>query len=415
MAQMRIRVPELWYGDFLSLLGAARIGEQRLLALLEELGPQFLHSFERQWFDYSEQRMKSALRLLPAGSATVRGHHDPIPSMPDGIPLNVSVSIDPDEARIEVDLRDNLDCQPCGLNLSEATSLTAAMVGVFSGIGDAVPPNAGSFRPVDVLLRENCIAGIPRHPYSCSAATTNLAERVAKQVTLAMAEIGDGFGMAETGGHQPPNMGVISGHDPRPGGGPFVNQLMLAMTGGPATPTEDAWLTLLGLGAAGTLLLDSIEVDEMKFPILIREVRIVPDTEGAGRFRGAPGALVEYGPVGTKLELVYLSDGTFSRARGVRGGHDADTAHQYKRLADGSLSDELGCYARVVLADGEMIVSRSTGGGGYGDPAERDPLRVEKDAREGWISRERARDVYRVELRPDFSIDDAATAALRRT
>jgi N-methylhydantoinase B len=414
IAELRIRVPELWRGDFLSLVGAARIGEQRLLELLEELGPDVLESFAEQWFDYSEQRMIGALRRLPAGTAVSLGHHDPIPSMPDGIPLNVKVAIDPVAARIEVDLRDNVDCQPCGLNLSEATSTTAAMVGVFSGLGEAVPPNAGSYRRVDVLVRENCVVGIPRHPASCSAATTNLSERVAKQVTVAMAEIADGFGMAETGGHQPPNMGVISGFDPREGGGAFVNQLMLAMTGGPATPVNDAWLTLLGLGAAGTLLLDSIEIDEMKYPLVVHEARIIPDTEGAGRFRGAPGALVEYGPIGTQLEIVYLSDSTFTPPRGVRGGGDADTARQQKRFADGRLSDELGCYARVTLDMGETVVSRSSGGGGYGDPAERAPQRVQKDAREGWISRERARAVYRVALDEDFSIDEAGTAALRQ-
>ena len=84
--------------------------------------------------------MIAAIRRLPAGTVTREGRHDPIPGMPDGVPVKVTVTVDPDEARIEVDLRDNLDCQPCGLNLTEATSRTAAMMGVFTGLGDRRAP-----------------------------------------------------------------------------------------------------------------------------------------------------------------------------------------------------------------------------------------------------------------------------------
>jgi N-methylhydantoinase B len=287
------------------------------------------------------------------------------------------------------------------------------MIGVFSSLGEAVPPNAGSYRRVQVHVRENCVVGVPRHPVSCSAATTNLSEMVAKAVTLALADLGEGFGMGEIGFAQPPNMGVISGVDPRPNGGPYVNQLMLAMTGGAGAPTQDAWLTLLGIGAAGVLLLDSVEIDEMKYPIEIRTVRIIPDSEGAGRFRGAPGALVEYGPVGCSMEVVYLSDGTFTKPRGARGGFEGDSAHQFKRHRNGTLTDELGCYARVALEDGEAIVSYASGGGGYGPPRERDPSRVAKDVREGWVTARRSREVYLVALDERNEIDEIETAALR--
>ena len=63
-------------------------------------------------------------------------------------------------------------------------------------------------------------------------------------------------------------------------------------------PQADGWLTILGIGAAGFLMRDSVEIDEMKYPMLVTEQRIIPDSEGAGRFRGSPGAYVEYGPVG---------------------------------------------------------------------------------------------------------------------
>ncbi len=415
IARVRIRVPELWHGDFLALLGAARIGERRLLELIGEVDGGTLERYERDWFAYSEQRMIAAIRRMPAGTVVREGRHDPVPGMPDGVPVKVEVTVSPETARIEVDLRDNLDCQPCGLNLTEATARTAAMMGVFTGLGAVVPPNAGSFRRLGVHLRENCIVGIPRHPTSCSAATTDLSELTAGLVALALGDLGEGFGLAQVGRAQPVSMGVISGIDPREHGGPFVNQLILAVTGGSGAPAADGWLTILGIGAAGFLFRDSVEIDEMKYPIVVHEQRILPDSEGAGRFRGSPGALVEFGPIaGSELDVIYLSDGTFNPSEGVRGGHAGACASQRKRFADGSLSDELGSYAHVRLAPGETIVGHSCGGGGYGPPHLRDVARVAADVREGWISAGRADEVYGVRMNPDGMVDPPATAARRR-
>jgi len=413
MARARIRVPDLWYGDFLALLGAARIGERRLLELLREVGVEPLEQYQRDWFDYSEQRMVAAIRKMPAGSVVREGRHDPVSGMPDGISVKVTVTVDPKQALVQVDLRDNLDCQPCGLNLTEATARTAAMMGIFTGLGTVVPPNAGSFRRLRIHLRENCVVGIPRHPTSCSAATTDLSELTASLVALALGDLGEGFGLAQIGRAQPASMAVISGVDPREHGGPFVNQLILAVTGGAGAPRADGWLTILGIGAAGFLFRDSVEIDEMKYPIVVHEQRIIPDSEGAGRFRGSPGAYVEFGPIpGCELDVVYLSDGTYNPSEGVRGGLPGGRASQRKRGRDGELSDELGAYAHLRLAPGETIVGHTCGGGGYGPPHERDAQRVAADVREGWITRERAFDLYGV-LVDNGEVDEAATAARR--
>jgi N-methylhydantoinase B len=189
---------------------------------------------------------------------------------------------------------------------------------------------------------------------------------------------------------------VISGRDPRRDHRPFVNQLILsAVTGGAGGPEADGWLSLGGIGDAGMMFRDSVELDELRFPIRVNEQRIVPDTEGAGRFRGVPSALVEYGPVESQLEVLFASDGSTNPAQGVRGGHAGSPARQYRQRADGSL-EELPSYAHITLNPGETIVSVSAAGGGYGPPRERAAERVRHDVAEGWISAERARDVYGV-------------------
>src|SRR5262249_17254374 len=195
--------------------------------------------------------MVEAIRRMPSGEITVTSRHDPFPGVPEGIPVRVAVKIDGAAARIEVDLRDNPDCQPCGLNLTESTAKGAAMVAVCTSLMEhAVPPNAGSFRRVQVRLRENCCVGIPVHPFSCSVATTNLADRVSNSTQRAIAEIAEGFGMAETGPIIPPGGGVISGTDPRAANAAFVNQVMLGITGGARTPATGRRALFIYLGNA---------------------------------------------------------------------------------------------------------------------------------------------------------------------
>jgi N-methylhydantoinase B len=412
MCRQRIRVPDQWWGDYLAMVGAVRIGEARVLELMREVGIDRLESYARQWFDYSEQRMEAAIGRLPSGRQVTVTRHDGFEAIPEGIPLRVEVNVDAAAGRIVVDLRDNPDCQPCGLNLSEACSRTAAMIGIFYVVGGDVPPNAGSFRRLEVLLRENCCVGIPRHPASCSTATSDLMDRIANCTLRGLTQMADGVGMAEFGLCQPPAGAVISGHDPR-NGNRFINQLCLAVTGGPGGVQQDGWLTAYNVGTSGMLHKDSVEIDEWKHPIRVIEQRLIPDSEGAGRTRGAPGAYVEFEPVGCAIEVMTNSDGHETPASGVHGGQDGTRAKAYRRLTTGELVELPGLH-RITLKEGETVVSISCGGGGYGPPEKREPQRVVKDVREGWITVERARDIYRVVLTPEGNYDAEATRQLRR-
>ena len=412
MCRLRIRVPDQWWGDFLAMVGAARIGEQEIIAMATEVGWDTLTEFGREWFDYSERRMEEVLRAMPGGIATRSSTHDPFPGTPpEGVNVKVAVAVDSTAGRISVDLTDNIDCLPCGLNLSEACSRTSAMVGIFNSIDHTVPKNAGSFRRIDVKLRENCVVGVPRHPTSTSVATTNIADRVANAVQCAIAEIAEGQGMAECGAVIPPAVGVISGVNPQ-NGEAFVNQIFLGMTGGAAAPYADAWMTIGHVGNAGLCNIDSVELDELRQPIHVYGRRLAPDTEGAGTFRGAPSLAVEFGPSGCDISVGYVSDGTINPARGARGGANGGPANQYKLMPDGSRR-QLDPCAQVTLRDGEKLLSISAGGGGYGPPSKRDPETVARDVAEGWITAERARNVYVTAVSSDGTHDAKATAALR--
>jgi N-methylhydantoinase B len=411
MIRERVRVPDQAAGDFLALVGAVRVGERRLLEVLSEYGAKALSTFAHQWFDYSEDRMLEALRELPPGAWTLGTQHDPTPVIPEGVELTVSVRVDPDEGFIEVDLTKNPDSLNCGLNLTESCARSAAMIGVFNSLGPSVPPNAGSYRRVRVLLREDCCVGIPRHPHSCSAATTDLMDRVANTTMRCLAEAKEGVGMAEFGYCIGAGSSVLSGRDPRTGK-PFVNQIFLGFTGGAGTPAVDGWLSAYCIGSAGMLMRDSVEIDEMRHPIRVVEQRIVADSEGAGRRRGAPAAMVEYGPIGAPVEVNFTADGTHVPPKGVRGGGDGSGARQFVRRIGGEL-EELPNVTRIVLEPGETLLAQSCGGGGYGPPWEREAGLVEHDVRDGFVSRERAGSVYGVRWGANGVLDREETVRAR--
>jgi N-methylhydantoinase B len=414
MCTSRIRVPEDWYGDYIGMIGAARVGERELLKVGEEVGWDTFDRYVADWLDYSEERMRATIRALPAGRRTGRDIHDAVPlrGVENGVPLEVAVAVDPESAEIEIDLRNNPDCLPCGLNLTESTAVTSALIGVFNSIAEPVPRNTGSGRAVHVLLRENCCVGIPVHPASCSMATSGIAERLAGIVQRTLAEFADGLGMASTGPECPPAVAGLSGRDPRHADAPFVDMMILGNSGGAGHPHGDGWVTNGETSDGGSMMRDSTEVLELLRPIRVWTDRIVPDTEGAGRFRGAPSLYIEYGPVDTELEVLYAADGTVNPALGVRGGQSGALCRPALRRADGEVA-ELDAWARVVLAPGETIISISSGGGGYGPPHERDVERVLRDVTDGWISVQRARDVYGVVLDADGRVDEAATRDLR--
>ena len=148
-------------------------------------------------------------------------------------------------------------------------------------------------------------------------------------------------------------------------------------------------------------------------PLWVTERRLLKDTEDAGRNCGASSLRVEFGPTAGKIEL---GSTRATVASTHRAAPEVDCcggpADQLRRRIDGS-TERLPASAQVKLQPGETIVSICCGGGGYGDPSEREPEKVRHDVIEGLVSRERAEHLYRVALRADLTVDRERTAALR--
>ncbi len=418
MCKRRIRVPEQWYGDYLAEIGAARIGERRLIELTRRYGMETIQAFIEAWFAYSERRMVDAIGKMPGGKLSNTTTYDPLPPvLPDGLPIRVDIEVDPKAGYIDVDLTHNADNMAFGLNESVACAISNAMCGVFNCMDPDVPHNAGSFARVRVHLREGCITGIPKFPHSCSMATTNIGDRLVNVTQSAFAAIGEGHGMAEGAIGMGAGAAVISGLDWRRNG-PFINQEWLLTNGGPATPETDGWLNYGLPVAAGLMYRGSVEVDESKYPILVKQLRVIAGGGGAGRMRGAPGSEIVYGPRHDPMMVVVSCDGQVFPPQGVRGGQSGPAAGTFKIFQDGR-EEKLPGVVACELAPGEWIRGVDAGGGGYGNPLERDPARVLRDVLERWETLQRAHEVYGVVLTGELGdhslqVDEAATLALRR-
>lgn len=415
MCQARIRVPSQWYGDFLAELGAARVAERRLKEFVAKHGAAAVKQFIKDWLNYSETLTKAAIEDLPEAELYNTGRHDAFePYLPEGLDFNVRIKIKPDEGMIYVDLTENGPNVDCGLNLTEATTRGSVFGGIFNAIPQRIPKNSGAFRRIHIEMNEGSAVGKPKFPHSCSVATTNVADRLINCVGAAFAQLGAPYGVAEGAVGVGAGFAVLSGTDNRTSEA-FVNQLVVTANGGPGSSRADGWVNWQVPCTGGLMYRDSIEIDEIKMPIVFKYLKFRPDTAGAGKFRGGPAFEYAYTPKDDPITVIYPCDGQVEPPKGVLGGQDGLVAETWLEHPDGK-REKLPNTAAFLLERGQAVIGVDASGGGYGSPLEREPELVLKDVLELWETPERAAEVYGVVIvqSPDGPVvDQEATARLR--
>lgn len=416
ICKANIRVPEQFYGDYLAVLAAVRTGENRLRELCRKYGLGTVKSFLSEFQSYAERMAVETIRRLPAGTVSKEIRYDSeLDEFPDGIPIRARLTVDPGQAQVTVDLTDNVDNLPLGINLTESTVTAACMTAVLNVLGPDVPRCTGSFRRVTLLMREGSAIGKPRFPAATSAATTNLCHALIPHIQSLFALLDPKLGTAYGTVGMPGSCAVVSGKDPRKSGQPFVNQIIMGYWGGPALHGHDGWLTYGSGASQGILWQSSVEVVEQQQPILVERLEIRQDSGGAGEWEGAPGAICALRPRFDDVRFLVNSASRSQPPQGVGGGSPAAPMEIARHDGEGRRS-ELPISVDVTLGPGEALISEGCGGGGFGDPLKRDPTRVCEGVLEGWISPGRARDVYGVVLAfadGTPTVDRAATDALR--
>jgi len=414
-----IRASDVWYGDYLAQLGAVRIGERRIIELCEKYGLDIIMAFSDEWQEYGKRRMIEAIRKLPKITAAGEDWHDPIPLVAnEGFPIRAKVSVDPDEGYITIDLIDNIDNLPGGVNLSEATVTAGALSGVYYVLDPTLPHNEGANSRVKILTREGACIGRPKFPAGTGVATTDAYDRLVLLIARLLTEaLGYPYGTAQgaTGMNGAP---VVSGTDFRRGNKLYVNQMIPQLImGGGGHYGADGWVTYALPGVSGMMTSGSIEILEQLYPIKYDMCQVATDSFGAGQWDGGPSMELALGPRKDPAIVVGVSDTNKFPVKGVLGGQDAPLSRNQKySIEKPAEKTDVTPTGVEMLQPNERIYYWKSGGAGYGDPLERDPEYVRHRAREEWISLEKARDVYGVVLdtKPEkYAVDYEETRKVR--
>jgi N-methylhydantoinase B len=204
----------------------------------------------------------------------------------------------------------------------------------------------------------------------------------------------------------------IAGVDPR-SGERYVQTTTDADGGAGAVWGYDGYEGALGMSGLGSINRGSVEEIEIRFPWRTVKWHFVPDLAGAGRWRGGNGMLWEVENLGGDVGAATgSSDGDLTQPPGAAGGEPGPLSKMYIRRGDEILPART--HRMIQVKHGEVLGKVSGGGGGVGDPAERDPSRVLRDVVNGVVSVALARDVYKVAIdEATMTVDAEATSALR--
>lgn len=396
------RMPERTIGDIQAQVSACIAGVRRTLQIAEKYGVEDLLDAMDAINDHGEQLARLALAELPKGTWSA---HDFVDS--DGVDrdrlvrLNVTVTITGSEMIIDWTGSDRDVKGPINLPLGMTEAFCSL---VFKAMTTPdTPVVAGNFRPMRVVTEPGSVMhAVPPMPTFTLWTGLLGGEVVLKALAQGM----------------PDRVPACSGGD------------VCSMMGLGVHPrTGEAWLEATneavgfgahagGDGSDGIMHLSEpgcrnnpVEVLETKSPMFIEWYGYRPDTGGAGRFRGGVGVgrAYRFTAPATGICLVYK---TRTKPWSIGAGHPGENNHIVLNPGTGREVTQGGSYNH--LDAGDVLVNNTGGGGGYGDPFDREPERVAHDVRNGFVTASAAARDYGVVVDPGtFTVDDAATARLR--
>jgi len=400
--------------DIKSMIGACTIGKRRVLEVLERYG---VESFEQHMgfvMDASERLVRAELERWPDGV-----YHGESWMVSDGLDASkryrIAVEVTIDGSSITFDFSDSDDQAPGFTNMPPASATGAVRIAflmLMNAGGIDVPTNEGLFAPVTTVFREGSLLN-PRFPAS-SIFGNQMCDEVLESIMLALA---DALPDRVTAGWNQLLCTALAGVDPR-NQAPSVS-LTIFMRGGPgAMQGADGFDALGFTGTPGSMRSPDMEMFELSTPHFMEQYEYLPDSAGAGEWRGGLGTISRWRFYGLDELGVTIGDDAASEgadpAPGLFGGHPAGLNELRLHYPDGSVKEWGSKEIVFGIPEGTVCEARNGGGGGYGDPRRRDARKVFEEVRDGLVSPEKARASYGVAILPDGSgVDEAETARLR--
>jgi N-methylhydantoinase B len=398
-----VRTPEEWVGDVEAKVASCQRGAEQIAKLLDKYGMQQYQATCDYLVDYSERATRAAISHIPDGEYIEESLFDEETEVTGGpLLLKMVLRILGDSAVID------LSAAPPQVKASINSPLVMTRAVSRAALKAIVRPDAianiGFARPIEVVVPSGTLLN-PRYPAAVGG-RASLAMHVGNMVFRAVAKalpgqlgsVGEGADMLH----------FIC----RDGNGRYQSFMDVFFGGWGGRPDRDgvdgASPMVMG-GAYGAM---PAEVLEREYPVIIEGFGYVPDSEGAGKYRGALSVYRQWRfchPAEILIRTIQVR-GSEGLAGGAAGGDSLNL------LEDGGKQTTLAPQAHVHLAveAGDRIYHRVHGSGGYGNPRERDPELVLEDVREGKISPNGARERYAVVIDPEtLVLDKLATEALR--
>jgi len=399
--EKNVRLPEVVMGDLHSQLAACAIAEREVHKLVERYGLPTLRQTFDELLDYSERVTRAEIASWPDGVYSFTDHIDDDGIEDRPIPLVATITVDGDG--VTVDYTGSSRQVKGAINATPSFAKSLAYAAIRSIVDVEVPNNAGYFRPIRVVTPPGTIVnpGLP----AAFAARGLTGFRLMDTLLGALARIKpERVPAACEGG----NTGISIGGWDRVYG-PFIFVEFICGAGG-ARPGLD------GVDAhanpAACMCNVPCEVVEVESPVVIERYGLVPNTGGAGEYRGGLALARDYRFVGEEAILQVRSDRRAFLPYGLDGGKPG-TPSSNTLESDGEVR-ALPSKFTMAIKRGDVLRHVMPGAGGLGDPLNRDPARVLDDVLDEKLDAEYARREYGVVLdRTERAVDTDATAALR--
>jgi N-methylhydantoinase B len=397
-----VRVPDAVLGDMASQVAACSIAEREFLKLAERYGLETLETYFAELLDYTERMTRAEIAGWPDGEYRFEDFIDDDGIEDKPIPIRVTVTVRGDE--LVADFAGSSEQVKGAINSSPSFAKSAVYLTVRSVMDAEVPNNACYFRPITVLTPPGTIVN-PKLP-AAFAARGLTGFRMIDAMLGALAQIRPGRVPAACEGG---NTGVsIGGWDKERG--PFIFVEFVCGTGG-ARPGLDG---VDGHTNPGVCMCNvPCEVVEIESPVVVERYGFEPDSGGAGKYRGGLALVRDFRFVGEEAILQVRSDRRKYLPYALDGGRPGTPSNNVLN-PDGE-ARELPSKFTMTVHRGDLLHHVQPGGGGLGNPLERDPKRVLEDVLDEKLSPEYARREYGVVLEaPGRRVDAEATERLRR-
>ena len=393
------------YGDFQAQLAANNVGERRLRETISKYGQNMVTFYMDEIINYSERRMRNRIKELPKGVFTFEDFLEGDGLSEDFLKIKVTLAIKED--RILVDFT-GTDPQAQGsVNATRAVTLACVFFALKSSIDPDLPSSEGASRPIEVITPQGTLVN-PNFPAPVSNANINTAQRIADVVLGALSKaIPERIPAASTGSM---SIFTIGGVNPRTG--EYYSYIETYGGGHGAMDDQD------GMDGVHTNMTNTrnapVEVIEIAYPLRVERYGLVPDSDGPGKSRGGLGMTREITILDHKAMITLGTERRKIRPWGLMGGKPGGGSDCWIISPEGQ-KQALPSKVTTQVEPGTRIVLRTAGGGGFGDPLERDPQKVQNDVEEDLISVDRAKDEYGVVINTATNkIDNETTALLRK-